>query len=485
MSSQILTWNSLGPVEHYTDLARYVLEGLPEIESLIKKAEKKLQFLDSFDPSFDAYVSQRPTRVDAQVEAIYEQLRSLELTYRIEPWDSRHTQQRIRLAREVLEKGHGCCLDLVLLLAGCLRHVGIYPLIVIVGDAHSPSHALLGYWRLEECSLDSHGLPIPIVFWSTISSRLADFGFVEATDLAGKPSQSFHQAQLDAASHLPQNGVSMVWGIVDIEACRRLSITSMPHKDQRVEALDKAASDVQQDVLAFLATFEHALDAVGDIEQVIKLVPPGLVPIKDLFALQYADTFIQQANLTTGPDFGQKGKLPVSLKDLVVFLLQCAWDKGYFMEKFYRHKRFVPPQRTIEARAVLDYIVEKYRGVDNLGICVDVFLQRAISMCTEEDALLRTLQTFSFGQTLTELILPHVDLWGDSVRSLFGCGALTSEVEDELLRKEDQRPTTSKVPVVPHVGKGDSLNGSKGKGTRARKRVKRGGSAESSTPLAP
>jgi len=50
------------------------------------------------------------------------------LTYRVERWDSQPRRQVVRLADDVLARsGHGCCIDLVLLLAGALKHVQIFP----------------------------------------------------------------------------------------------------------------------------------------------------------------------------------------------------------------------------------------------------------------------------------------------------------------------------------------------------------------------
>lgn len=49
--------------------------------------------------------------------------------------------QRIRTPEEVLRSRRGTCLDLTLLLASCLEHVGIFPVIFLV-----PQHAFAGFW---------------------------------------------------------------------------------------------------------------------------------------------------------------------------------------------------------------------------------------------------------------------------------------------------------------------------------------------------
>jgi hypothetical protein len=225
-------WDSAAqPLERHNELARYVLEGVPAIEQLVKEAEALLQ-ADTGDKSFDAYVSGDPDRVDAQVKSIYDRLRTLGLTYRVEPWDSHHTVQRIRLADEVLEKEEGCCVDLVLLLAGCLAHVRLRPLILIVGET-APGHAVLGYWLEEKQFTHADGSSRSILDANAFLSARNDIHLVEATDLAdpAPPDRSldFQKAQSDAASHLPPNLNQRVWFVVDVAACRRLSIEPLKY----------------------------------------------------------------------------------------------------------------------------------------------------------------------------------------------------------------------------------------------------------------
>jgi hypothetical protein len=221
MNSDELTWNSQAPLEQQTGLARFVLEGLPQIENLVASAEGILQE-NTGDPSFDAYVSGDCRRVREQVRAIYEWIRKLGLTYRVEPWDSHHARQVIRYADAVLAKGYGCCLDLTLLLASALRHVGIYPLITVVGDTCGPTHAILGYWTEERVVRGSGDLPQPVLTWNILQKHLSQINFVECTDVAGGPSYAYDRAEQDALTHLPPNPGRKVWYAVDGRAGRKL-----------------------------------------------------------------------------------------------------------------------------------------------------------------------------------------------------------------------------------------------------------------------
>ena len=51
--------------------------------------------------------------------------------YVLEPPESKTADQGIRLAPEVLHRGVGVCMDWTLLLAGGVRAIGIYSLVVV------------------------------------------------------------------------------------------------------------------------------------------------------------------------------------------------------------------------------------------------------------------------------------------------------------------------------------------------------------------
>jgi hypothetical protein len=80
------------------------------------------------------------------------------LTYLPEPpsWES--ASQKIRLPHQVLldtihKRGQGTCIDLALLLAACLEHVGVQPLIALL-DMGVWWHALVGCWDQPRANLE-------------------------------------------------------------------------------------------------------------------------------------------------------------------------------------------------------------------------------------------------------------------------------------------------------------------------------------------
>ncbi len=66
----------------------------------------------------------------------------------------RFHSQAIRIPDHVIfdppdRKGEGTCIDLALLMAGCLENLRLQPLIFIVKEDHQTQHAFLGCWKVE------------------------------------------------------------------------------------------------------------------------------------------------------------------------------------------------------------------------------------------------------------------------------------------------------------------------------------------------
>lgn len=86
------------------------------------------------------------------VQAIYECLREkYAIGYELAAPSFELESQSIRPPHRVVtdmeaRKGEGTCIDLALLLAGCLENVHLQPLVILTGRASRPEHALLGCW---------------------------------------------------------------------------------------------------------------------------------------------------------------------------------------------------------------------------------------------------------------------------------------------------------------------------------------------------
>jgi hypothetical protein len=123
--------------------AEGVLKVLDEGTVLLKK-------LVAPTSAFSGYQSGDHGFVRRQVEAIFNCLRDepFGLSYinvpPLEvyvPGDATPSGQRVRTPTQVIERRRGTCHDLAILLASCLEHVGIHPLVIL-----KPGHTYTGFW---------------------------------------------------------------------------------------------------------------------------------------------------------------------------------------------------------------------------------------------------------------------------------------------------------------------------------------------------
>jgi hypothetical protein len=125
----------------------------PAIPRIIAAAEHYLaELTDIASSGFDGYQvygnyeeEEAVSLLDAQVEAIWSALiYKLPLRYINPPPTYTEFSQRLRSPSEVLNAGHGTCIDLTLLLAAALEYVEIYPAVFLLDG-----HAFPAYWRSE------------------------------------------------------------------------------------------------------------------------------------------------------------------------------------------------------------------------------------------------------------------------------------------------------------------------------------------------
>ncbi len=158
---------ALAPVDQWSDtdenrlwLPSFVLPRDPSVASLVQSARNYLIAIED-DPSagFDGYQSvgevglpfeERYRSVDDQVRAIWYALQLDRRLLYINPPPSYASPngddapQRLRTPSEILQGGHGTCIDLALLLCACLEYIDIWPVVFLL-----EGHAFPGYWRSD------------------------------------------------------------------------------------------------------------------------------------------------------------------------------------------------------------------------------------------------------------------------------------------------------------------------------------------------
>ena len=150
------SWYAHSPIGPLS-LAAFVRPNDPRLREILDVASTKLE-QKTGSGGLSGY--QNPTKVAPMVEAVYEAVQELNITYSDPPasWDMEsatdgHAGQRIRSTASILDERVGTCLDTAVLFAALLENIGLYPLIALV-----PGHAFVGFWspgRYEEARLPS------------------------------------------------------------------------------------------------------------------------------------------------------------------------------------------------------------------------------------------------------------------------------------------------------------------------------------------
>jgi len=148
---------TLLPVDEWLDdtdqnpwLPSFILPRDPAVGRIISVARRHLvTLLDDSGAGFDGYqsidnsLSDPAENVDLQVQAIWAALvHEFKIMYINPPPAYAKRTQRLRTPSEVVASNSGTCVDLALLLAGCLEYIDVYPVIVLLSG-----HAFVGYWR--------------------------------------------------------------------------------------------------------------------------------------------------------------------------------------------------------------------------------------------------------------------------------------------------------------------------------------------------
>ncbi|MFQ5882749.1 MAG: hypothetical protein ACE5I9_09820 [Candidatus Methylomirabilales bacterium] len=134
-------------------VAAYVMPGDGVIQQVITEAARYLPGeppvkMEGYPPVGTA--DERSRTAHAQVEALFcslKEARGLRCTGEDLAWGMRRgwEEQPLRVPRETLETGKGNCLDLSLLMASCLEHLGLRPWTCL-----TPGHAFVGFEPLED-----------------------------------------------------------------------------------------------------------------------------------------------------------------------------------------------------------------------------------------------------------------------------------------------------------------------------------------------
>jgi hypothetical protein len=214
--------------------SKAVLGVIGQADTRLKSGSDPLAFFEGYPTREDSTV------VRTQIEAIFGTLRDqpYALHYISPPggriaWPGTRVAagQRVRLADEVVDNKRGTCHDLVLLFAGCLEHIGLYPLILLIRG-----HTLLAYWtnssKYEEFWTEQRRLSATsrarksretwtVRDYDTIA-KLIDVGQIEVIEvtMVADPGVKFEAAMHEGAKRIRASGLSSFDVAVDVVASR-------------------------------------------------------------------------------------------------------------------------------------------------------------------------------------------------------------------------------------------------------------------------
>lgn len=146
----------------------------PAVRDIITAAQPFLRAIadhptagfDGYQGSFAADLAEASRQ---QVRAIWAALQlTLRLDY-VEPPPSYSDAQRLRVPEEVQRARRGTCIELALLLASCLEHIGIHPVIFL-----TKGHSFTGYWATEQARNEFQKIPNLLQFAQPLEAGNAD-----------------------------------------------------------------------------------------------------------------------------------------------------------------------------------------------------------------------------------------------------------------------------------------------------------------------
>ncbi|MCR9244781.1 MAG: DUF3320 domain-containing protein [bacterium] len=198
-------------------LAAFVLPNHPALLPVLHAVSERLAQATGTG-ALDGYQSREASRADAIVTAVYDALAACNIRYVSAPPSFERTGQKIRTPEQVLGDRLGTCLDLALLMAAVLEHVGLHPFVIL-----ERSHAYVGVWLVEQSQPEA-------IYADAIEVRkFCDAGaltVVEATGICESGRASLEASERSARGRLDDEPAFQV--AVDVAASRRQGIAPLP-----------------------------------------------------------------------------------------------------------------------------------------------------------------------------------------------------------------------------------------------------------------
>lgn len=207
-------------------LAAFVRPNAPVVADIAREALEILR-VDGAEAAFNAYQiregARQAAKADETAMALAQAIRNRRIGYSEPPpaWDYFGEGQRIRPHELVANGGLGTCLDTTVLMAACLEHVGLNPLMVLVRG-----HIFCGYWRNEEV------LPEPVITdFATVANLVQSgrIGLIETTMLTISNTEPLADVfRTNERDYFRDHVRAPFSALIDVAAARIRRVTPLP-----------------------------------------------------------------------------------------------------------------------------------------------------------------------------------------------------------------------------------------------------------------
>lgn len=203
-------------------LTSFITPNHPYVQQLCRMAAEQMQAWTG-EAAMNGYQNDDPNEVRQQVAAVYETLRKEAIAYVLPPASFASEGQRIRMADIIRRDKMGTCLDLSLLMAGCLEQLGIHPIIVMM-----QGHAFVGAWLTEQIYNRAIGYDRERLLKLAVNG-VGQVVLVETTCVCQSQQCEFEKAAEMALNQL-RDGEDDFMYFIDVKHCRLEQFRPLPQR---------------------------------------------------------------------------------------------------------------------------------------------------------------------------------------------------------------------------------------------------------------
>lgn len=203
-------------------LTSFITPNHPYVQQLCRMTAEQMQAWTG-EAAMNGYQNDDPNEVRQQVAAVYETLRKEAIAYVLPPASFASEGQRIRMADIIRRDKMGTCLDLSLLMAGCLEQLGIHPIIVMM-----QGHAFVGAWLTEQIYNRAIGYDRERLLKLAVNG-VGQVVLVETTCVCQSQQCEFEKAAEMALNQLREGEDDFMY-FIDVKHCRLELFRPLPQR---------------------------------------------------------------------------------------------------------------------------------------------------------------------------------------------------------------------------------------------------------------